>query len=204
MELESVPVEIDEMQRRITQLELADRQLAEETEEHAAAIAAKRSGRNAKAPPQLASLREQWEAEKLGIGDVQPTRKRLDAVEHEISQLTTQIKENQSAGMPVSEELYQKLFNLDKDANRSRKVEASTTENPTIKPAMVSPVLTPNPAKAKKPPPNTDGKADTKSADGKPDQKTQSGACCATKSARRNCRSRYRLDRHPGHAHARN
>src|SRR5262249_4900411 len=35
MELESVPTEIDEVQRRLTQLELADRQLAEETEEHA-------------------------------------------------------------------------------------------------------------------------------------------------------------------------
>src|SRR5688572_27846465 len=34
MELESVPGEIDQVQRRITQLELADRQLAEETEEH--------------------------------------------------------------------------------------------------------------------------------------------------------------------------
>ncbi len=31
-------------------------------------------------------------------------RKRLDAVEHEISQLTTQIKEKQSAGMPVDED----------------------------------------------------------------------------------------------------
>ena len=35
MELESVPTEIDEVQRRLTQLELAARQLAEETEEHA-------------------------------------------------------------------------------------------------------------------------------------------------------------------------
>ncbi len=35
MELESVPAEIDEVQRRLVQLELADRQLAEETEEHA-------------------------------------------------------------------------------------------------------------------------------------------------------------------------
>src|SRR5262249_44808095 len=77
----------------------------------------------------LASLREQWEAEKLGLGDVQQTRKRLDAVEHEISQLSTQIKENQSAGMPVSEELYQKLFNLDKERKAlEKKVESSGTE----------------------------------------------------------------------------
>ena len=37
MELESVPGEIDEVQRRLVQLELADRQLADETEEHATA-----------------------------------------------------------------------------------------------------------------------------------------------------------------------
>ena len=35
MELESVPAEIDQVQRRLVQLELADRQLADETEEHA-------------------------------------------------------------------------------------------------------------------------------------------------------------------------
>ncbi|MDE0940520.1 MAG: AAA family ATPase, partial [Pirellulales bacterium] len=35
MELESVPQEIDEVQRRLTQLELSQRQLAEETESHA-------------------------------------------------------------------------------------------------------------------------------------------------------------------------
>src|ERR671923_1449782 len=35
MELQSVPIEIDEVQRRLTQLELAARQLEDETEEHA-------------------------------------------------------------------------------------------------------------------------------------------------------------------------
>ena len=35
IELESVPAEIDQVQRRLVQLELAHRQLAEETEEHA-------------------------------------------------------------------------------------------------------------------------------------------------------------------------
>jgi ATP-dependent Clp protease ATP-binding subunit ClpB len=80
MELESVPGEIDAIQRRITQLELADRQLAEETEEHAVERRAEIQEEIQKLRQQLASLREQWEAEKLGLGDVQQTRKRLDAV----------------------------------------------------------------------------------------------------------------------------
>ncbi|HEY2882353.1 MAG TPA: Clp protease N-terminal domain-containing protein, partial [Pirellulales bacterium] len=127
MELESVPGEIDQVQRRITQLELADRQLAEETEEHAVERRAEIQEEIQKLRQQLASLREQWEAEKLGLGDVQQTRKKLDAIEHEIGQLQTQIKEHQSAGMPVSEELYQKLFNLDKERKTlEQKVEAST------------------------------------------------------------------------------
>ena len=45
MELQSVPQEIDEVQRRLVQLELADRQLAEETEEHAQPAAARKSRR---------------------------------------------------------------------------------------------------------------------------------------------------------------
>ena len=45
MELQSVPQDIDEVQRRLVQLELADRQLAEETEEHAKHRGARRSSR---------------------------------------------------------------------------------------------------------------------------------------------------------------
>ncbi len=129
MELESVPGEIDAVQRRITQLELADRQLAEETEEHAVERRQEIQEQIQELRKQLASLREQWEAEKLGLGDVSQTRKRLDQVEHEISQINAQIKEDQSAGMPVSEELYQKLFNLDKERRAIvQKIEASGTE----------------------------------------------------------------------------
>jgi ATP-dependent Clp protease ATP-binding subunit ClpB len=129
MELESVPGEIDVLQRRITQLELADRQLAEETEEHAVDRRAEIQEEMHDLRKQLASLREQWEAEKMGLGDVSQTRNRLDAVEHEIQQLTTQIKDNQSAGVPVSEELYQKLFNLDKERKTlEKKVETAVVE----------------------------------------------------------------------------
>ncbi len=130
MELESVPGEIDVIQRRITQLELADRQLAEETEEHAVERRAELQEEIQNLRKQLASLREQWEAEKLGLGDVQNVRKRLEAVELEITQLTTQIKENQASGMPVSEELYQRLFNLDKEKKSlEQKIESSGTDH---------------------------------------------------------------------------
>ncbi len=112
MELESVPTEIDEVQRRLMQLELASRQLAEETEESAAEHREEIEAEMADLKRKLASLREQWEAEKLGVGDVQKLRKDLDKVNLEYSQLEAQIKERQSAGIPPSEDDYQNLLKL--------------------------------------------------------------------------------------------
>src|SRR5438552_3221873 len=80
MELESVPTEIDEVQRRLMQLELASRQLAEETEESAVHRHKEIEAEIVENKRKLASLRERWEAEKLGVGDVQKLRKDLDRV----------------------------------------------------------------------------------------------------------------------------
>jgi ATP-dependent Clp protease ATP-binding subunit ClpB len=113
MELQSVPSEIDEVQRRITQLELAARQLAEETEEHAVERRAEIEEQMQELKRKLASLREQWEAEKMGLGDVQQTRNQLDKVDLEFQQLGSQIKEKQAAGMSIEESMYQRLYQLD-------------------------------------------------------------------------------------------
>ncbi len=113
MELESVPTEIDEVQRRVRQLELAARQLAEETEDSAQENLA---GIEAEIQDQkrlLASLREQWEAEKLGLGDVQKVRQEYEQAELEFRRLEASIKEQQSAGLPVAEQDYQQLYQLD-------------------------------------------------------------------------------------------
>src|SRR5439155_25241039 len=99
-------------QRRLMQLELASRQLAEETEESAVERHQEIEAEIAESKRKLASLREQWEAEKLGVGDVQKLRKDLDRVNLEYSQLEAQIKERQSAGIPPSEDDYQTLLKL--------------------------------------------------------------------------------------------
>src|SRR4029079_3019163 len=75
MELESVPTEIDEVQRRLRQLELAHRQLLEETEEGAQEQRSDIEEEMASLKRKLAGLREQWEAEKMSVGDVQQIRK---------------------------------------------------------------------------------------------------------------------------------
>jgi len=113
MELESVPTEIDEVQRRLRQLELAARQLAEETEETAQEQLAGIEAEMDDLKHKLASLREQWEAEKLGMGDIQQVRKEAERVQLEFTQLDAGIKEKQSRGIPVGEEDYQRLYELD-------------------------------------------------------------------------------------------
>jgi ATP-dependent Clp protease ATP-binding subunit ClpB len=113
MELESVPGEIDEVQRRLTQLELAARQLADETEDTAKTRLAEVEDEMRQLRQQLASLREQWQAEKAGLGDVKQTREELGRIEHEFAQAQAAIKEKQAAGEPIAESDFQNLYELD-------------------------------------------------------------------------------------------
>ena len=113
MELQSVPSEIDEVQRRLLQLELAVRQLAEETEEHAKERLKDIEQESTTLRKTLADLRRQWEAEKLGVGSAQELRKQLDEVQHAFDQAGVAVKERQAAGQPVGEEIYQRLYELD-------------------------------------------------------------------------------------------
>ncbi len=43
---------------------------------------------------ELASLREQWEAEKLGLSDTQSIRKKLEQAETEFTRLDAEIRSN--------------------------------------------------------------------------------------------------------------
>ncbi len=132
MELESVPAEIDQVQRRLVQLELAARQLADETEEHAKQRLADIEGEMARLREKLAKLREQWEREKGGIGDVAQIRSRITDAEHQFSQLNAAIKQKQSSGVPVGEEDYQKLYELDTRQKRlSEQLEAAEAAEPS-------------------------------------------------------------------------
>jgi len=113
MELQSVPSEIDEVQRRLVQLELAARQLAEETEPHAKERLAEIEAEATELRRKLADLRRQWEAEKSGVGSTQELRKQLDEVQLAFDQAGVRIKERQASGQPVGEEMYQQLYELD-------------------------------------------------------------------------------------------
>lgn len=127
MELESVPSDIDEVQRRLRQLELAARQLAEETEDTAQERLADIEDEMEALKHKLASLREQWEAEKLGVGDIQKVRQDAERVQLEYTQLDAAIKEKQSSGIPVGEADYQKLYELDVQLRQlAQRIEAES------------------------------------------------------------------------------
>ncbi len=113
MELASVPTEIDEVQRRLRQLELAARQLQDETDPTARERLAEIEEEIDQQKRELASLREEWEAEKLGLGDIKKLREEHDSALLEFSRLERMIKEKQSSGLPVSEQEYQRLYELD-------------------------------------------------------------------------------------------
>ncbi len=130
IELESVPGEIDVVQRRLVQLELADRQLADETEEHAKQQREEVKEEMTELRKKLADLRKQWELEKSGLGDTQQVRKQLMDAELQCNQLAASIKEKQSRGVPVREDDYQKLYELDlKRKNLAKQLETLEAES---------------------------------------------------------------------------
>ena len=113
MELDSVPQEIDEAQRRLIQLELAARQLGDEDDASVKKRLEEVQTEMAQCKQALADLHEQWEAEKLGVTGVQSIRQKLEKAELEFSQLDTDVKTRQSAGQAVGEDDYRRLYELD-------------------------------------------------------------------------------------------
>jgi ATP-dependent Clp protease ATP-binding subunit ClpB len=136
MELESVPGEIDVVQRRLVQLELADRQLADETEDHAKQRRDEVQEEMAELRKKLADLREQWELEKSGLGDSQQLRQRMMDADLQCNQLSASIKEKQSRGILVPETDYQKLYELDQNRKKlAQQLETLEADSDGDKPA---------------------------------------------------------------------
>ena len=101
------------VQRRLIQLELAARQLADEDDPSVSKRLDDVKSEMETCKQQLADLREQWEAEKLGVTDVQNVRQQLEQAELQFRQLDSDIKTRQSTGQAVGEEDYRRLYELD-------------------------------------------------------------------------------------------
>ena len=117
MEKESVPEPIDRVQRRLRQLELAQRQLADEEEESAVAKRTELEEEMETLKQELADLREQWDAEKMGLDDAQSIRKEAEQLEHRFATLDAEAKQKQLRG-ESPEGIYQEML-----SNKSRQAE---------------------------------------------------------------------------------
>ncbi|WP_422925882.1 ATP-dependent chaperone ClpB [Singulisphaera sp. PoT] len=113
MELQSVPTEIDVLQRRLLQLQLAQRMLSAEDEEHARERLAEVLEEISNVEKELQDLRGQWELEKSGLGDIQKVRERLAAVQVEYNRTWDEIRHMQQRGEPPHEKQFQSLAALD-------------------------------------------------------------------------------------------
>jgi ATP-dependent Clp protease ATP-binding subunit ClpB len=121
MELQSVPTEIDVLQRRLLQLQLAQRMLQNEEEEHARERLTEIEQEIASVEKELQDLRRQWELEKSGLGDVQKMRERLAQVQVEYDRAWAEIRHSQQQGILPSEAQFQALANLDTERKQLEK-----------------------------------------------------------------------------------
>ena len=140
MEMDSVPQEIDIVQRRLTQLELAARQLVDEDDQGVKDRLESVQTEMLEKRQELASLREQWESEKLGMTGVQSIRQQLAEAQRQFEQLDSAIKTKQSSGQPVDEDDYRKLYELDSENKKliaqieaAESHQAATAEQPERK-----------------------------------------------------------------------
>ena len=113
MEQQSVPTEIDVLQRKLLQLQLAERMLQDEQEEHAQERLAEVEDQIAEIEKQLQDLRRQWELEKSGLGDVQAMRERQAQVQIEFGRSYDELRQRQQRGEVLDESAYQSLAKLD-------------------------------------------------------------------------------------------
>src|SRR6185437_11746799 len=103
------PTEIDVIQRRLLQLELAQRMLQNEEEEHARERLVEVEEEISRLKKEEQDLRAQWELEKSGLGDVQKIRERLAAVQVEYNRAWDEIRHMQQRGERPDEKRYQAL-----------------------------------------------------------------------------------------------
>jgi ATP-dependent Clp protease ATP-binding subunit ClpB len=99
------------------QLELAARQLQDETEPHAVERLKEIEKEISEKKAELAILRTRWEKEKSGMGGVHEIREKIAKNDQQIKALNRQIREDQSRGKPY-EHYFAQLSLLDQEGKK--------------------------------------------------------------------------------------
>ncbi len=108
-EIDSMPAELDEVSRRVMQLEIEREALRKETDAASRARLEKLQKELADLQAEADGLRARWEREKESIGQLRDLRKQIEATKHEIEQAERQYDLNR-----VAELKYGRLTQLEK------------------------------------------------------------------------------------------
>ena len=117
-EMKSMPTELDEVSRKIMQLEIEERALSKENDEISAQRLVDLQKEKAELKTNFDSMKAKWENEKAAIGKVQKLREELEKVNAQIEQAERNYELNKAAELK-----YGKLPELKKD------LEAEELEN---------------------------------------------------------------------------
>ena len=85
-EIDSMPSELDEISRKIMQLEIEKQALGKETDKASAARLATLEKELAALKEENASMRAQWENEKKAISEVKGTKQQIEEVKHQMEE----------------------------------------------------------------------------------------------------------------------
>ena len=113
IESESVPAPIDELEKRLFQLDLAAQQLRDEGEEHTKEELAEIDKQRKELEDKKRRLHEQWQREKSGIGDASQMRRELERLEHEYGQRSAAILEARKNNVRVDENEMREVYELE-------------------------------------------------------------------------------------------
>ena len=128
MEIDSSPVEIDELQRAVDRLTMEEMHLAQETDEASAERLERLRADLAERREELAELTARWEAEKSGLNKIGDLRARLD-------DLKTQADRMQRDGdyEGASRVLYGEIPALEQELAKADEEERTRSESSMVK-----------------------------------------------------------------------
>lgn len=127
-EIESVPAPIDEVQRKIMQLEIEEQALNKETDEGSKARLNSIQNEKEELKKKEAELRARWEAEKQGILRVRAIKKEMDDARNSMEQA-----ERSGDLMKASEIKYSRLPELERQLKEEEKRAGEKTDSRLLK-----------------------------------------------------------------------
>lgn len=128
-EMNSMPTELDEISRKIMQLEIEEAALKKETDKLSIERLGTMQGELANLRAQFDEMKTKWESEKNGIGRVQKLREEIEAVNAEIEQAQDAYDLSRAAELK-----YGRLPNLQKElAEEEKKAEEKTGQTTLLR-----------------------------------------------------------------------